>query len=414
MIPDKPGYDIGVCVCKEKSREPVQHSVGLPKVENGGRRRGSSECNFSYLENQVLGGVSTVGYHELPRGVALRDVTGVGLVVIDACEFQCDGCIREIPTQHHPVRYIAPAVTAEFDAEPLPVSLPPSVMILRDACTSEHGYVTGSGVTIKPKAPCQPEAYIRVTSLNCGHVYDEIVVIPQYWGGAFYHFMHENAPRLALVAPYLRAHPNTKIQVLPDYPIIVKEVLEAMGLWEPSRIVHGCCAKRILLPEPVTCGRPSAYHLLNLRRELAHLIPTILPDNQRHLLLIRRPPGARSVINYDELETALRASFDLPVVVFDSPPSLANAFALWANARIAVAPHGAAAANMIASHAPFAFIEFIDSSRNRCFEHAAAVLGFEYSMLMPEGATHSAPMTVDVPFVVDVVNKTLLKQQLST
>jgi hypothetical protein len=167
----------------------------------------------------------------------------------------------------------------------------------------------------------------------------------------FSHFFLETLTRVALVAPFLRAHPSVRVAVLAALPPytspFVAQFLGLLGV-APERIVEvPVCAARVYIPEPTICAAPSLMKALMLQRELWRAVRAsvgseaaaaaasgsrqrgssssssssdnssgsesgawhVRPLRERVVLLINRR-GSRRISNFEALHSALRAALE--------------------------------------------------------------------------------------------------------
>jgi hypothetical protein len=243
-------------------------------------------------------------------------------------------------------------------------------------------------------------------------------------GEGFSHFWLESLTRLAVMAPYIRAHPGIQVAVKDTTYSFVRPILELFGVRREDIASGPCCARRLYIPEPVACANPTAMHLAMLRREVHHALGVrisgvagaaepawVRPLGQRTVLLLRRK-GARAISNFEALRSALvaRLAPAHEVIVFDGAAPV-DALRMWYNCALAIGAHGAGFTHMVAARHPFSVVEFNIEELGLAFQHLTLKLGFEYGGFVPRGATHTGPMQVEVERAVQAVVEALARQQ---
>ena len=245
------------------------------------------------------------------------------LRLLGACDFQCvDACGAPPPARLPPVCLLPPAAAGacpRVDDAGAGAAPPPAVAVMFDSCVTHYGTVYNGRQVLYSARMCEPEEPVHLTHADCGAWLDEVVVITQYFGKYFFHFLIENMARLALVAPYLRAHPGVAVVVHTRHMPFIDGLLGLLGI-PHARLVGAVCARTVLVPEPVRCGSPSAAHLAALQRELRWGMGLPVDDGaapgggglplvRRSLLVVRRD-GTRSILNFGDLVGALGARFN--------------------------------------------------------------------------------------------------------
>lgn len=133
-------------------------------------------------------------------------------------------------------------------------------------------------------------------------------------------------------------------------------------------------------------------------RELASA-PVGAPKARPLVILVKRE-GSRRVLNHDELSAALgRLPVDLQVL--RDGFHVRDAWRLYHNASVVVAPHGAAQFNTVLAPPGVHVLEFIPfSNSNLVFYDLACHLGHNHSFLMIRNSSAASALHVDVGRVV--------------
>ena len=251
-----------------------------------------------------------------------------------------------------------------------------------------------------------------------GIYYDDVFVITQYYGNAYYHWSIENLPRLAPYVDFLKSNPHIKLHVHAhrSHP---EEHLEILG-FDRSRIVKGGIkAKRVYVPQGGSCGgaNPIPVQLLaTMYHEYIykHFEPADLEHNT--LLLVARTTG-RHLIQKGVLVELLKVKaiqYNMTFEVFrDDPiPPLPEVMAMFHRAALIVAPHGAGLSNLMFSRAGTTVVEVLCNPQpNRCFQSLATVLGHVYvGLLSTVPHLPCKPLFVDLAYFSNLVDAILQHQ----
>lgn len=127
------------------------------------------------------------------------------------------------------------------------------------------------------------------------------------------------------------------------------------------------------------------------------------------LYIDRRGGDQRPLVNEDELVAALVARGFVPVRLETHP--LADQIALFANAEMIVAPHGAGLTNLIFARPGTKVLELLmDGWVNWCFRHIAALFALRYDCILgrqrdDSGWVHARPWSVSIFHVLAAVER---------
>ena len=215
-------------------------------------------------------------------------------------------------------------------------------------------------------------------------VQGQYCLISHPWSQRYYHWVIESLPRLAILERFPQ---------LSSVPLIVLGPLlgfqrESFKLAEvPSeRIVEfdGDCwqLEKLYFPQvPAPSGNPSPHAVAWLRQRFLKredLSPTA--SEPRRLYLTRRDAAQRRLLNEPEIIEYLRGlGFE---IICPGEMSFAEQIQTFRNAEIVVAPHGAAATNMVFAPAGATLIElFGDNYINGCYWALANICSQKHAFL---------------------------------
>ena len=182
-----------------------------------------------------------------------------------------------------------------------------------------------------------------VDNFNRTPLYNEVFVITQHWGTAYFHRMVEILPRVALYVDFLKSNPQIRI-LAPEAKGLLAELLQIIGLHK-LRLVTGVIRARIVYqPRTTACGIanvPESQMLSQLYRN--YITQTFSSQPRNKLVLIRRSKK-RVFSKQKEIEKVMKHAardYNLTYTLFiDNPaPSLKNTMMMFHSAVIIVAPH---------------------------------------------------------------------------
>ncbi|CAI7848328.1 unnamed protein product, partial [Closterium sp. NIES-54] len=264
-----------------------------------------------------------------------------------------------------------------------------------------------------------------------------VVNLAYYQGRNFYHGLVEWTPQLFLLSSLLRANPTIPLLAIHDqwdfYENISKPIIGveqfAMNRLNISR-GELFYADEVYLPLYQACGKasPSLWSLLRSHFLLAPQGLPIFPPsswiqrpglanpvNQTEaaivppdwmVLLVRRPGVKRSLDRWDELYEAAVSVFSLNRVhVLNGSVPMLKARSLFRRARLLIAGHGAAMANMVFMRPNMTIYEIRpDKSNNACYHHLAHACGLQYYLTFGDGDGESV-VKIDVGKVTGVLKE---------
>lgn len=269
-----------------------------------------------------------------------------------------------------------------------------------------HAYVPdGDGIWIvDPVAPALQGTHVSVLSGA---------------GGSYYHAMADGLARLAII-PAAMLHGATGIITTPGRPATVEWLQDRVrDLWRlpltPVPEHGGLRVERLILAHPnhVACN----YHpcVPEWFDGMATLANPGAPSAPRRFFIDRRQSDARPLVEEGAVIAALETCGIEPVTLeFLSADAQ---IALFRNAELVVAPHGAGLANLLFARPGCRVIELqMDAYCHWCYRRLAALKGLPYDCVVgraaqpwPDlaGPIHGAAWHVSVPHVVAAVQSVL-------
>lgn len=198
------------------------------------------------------------------------------------------------------------------------------------------------------------------------------------------------------------------------------QVLQLVGVKKRNIIVASIfefiTAPKVYLPTVSRCGNahPLAAKRWNeilTAKVRSQLFTGLASDGDalnRTILVKRRPGTTRSAVNHDELMAVLNRN--LPVeesmVEFTGDETMEQTAAMFFQAKVIVAPHGAGLSNMVFSRSDTKVIEvFFLGPPNYCYAVLAGQLGFEYHNVI--GGRDGSQIVYDVDPTVSLVKRVL-------
>jgi Glycosyltransferase 61 len=263
-------------------------------------------------------------------------------------------------------------------------------------------------------------------------VFDKVILLTAFWSTTFYHATVENLPRLLLLQDFIEVHPNIPILVCQSPSGDKEKTLlhifakiwgleQRMIFLKPTEVIY---ANLIYIPEPTPCGQ---LQPLMARAAQSAILQKIQSRRQQPtaenaiesaavqwqeadnwIVVIRRRHG-RSIRNHDAMMAALQSTFpNETCYVFDDatvPPIGIDQWAVFAHAKIVIAPHGGGLCNILASRPGTHIVEFYGQGTdcNLCYMHLAVALNMHHHPLHMESLDAKGTYEVNVARVVGVV-----------
>ena len=313
-------------------------------------------------------------------------------------------CITEIDqsagwVSHMSDKYFR--ITPDFDAvHKLKGSLVSMYLI-----KTVEAFVDSNGVVYSGKVKLHPAMCIRGTTVakpvipDGIPVYEEVLVVSQYYAKEVYHSIIENLSRLGPYLAMIERMPNLKIHA-GDTPL-VRHILDLLGVGSRRLITGFVRAKTLYLPEGTGCGFPRPLHVQLLAKALRKQILRrsgklhLSPQKARKILLIKRS-GERKFIRHHEIHARLSKTVQElggSIRVFaDKPlPSFNEMIKMFSEADVIVAPHGAGLTNIVFAKPGVVVVEGIcrTPNMNLCYLMLSYLMGHQYYGI-PSIDTHAA------------------------
>jgi hypothetical protein len=229
--------------------------------------------------------------------------------------------------------------------------------------------------------------------------HDQVIVISQMWGGAYFHALVEGLPRLALALEYLNSlslpHNSWEVHSMINGHLAI-QLTDMFGV---QNFIHGhTYAKRVLIPAPTACGGSLGgkstillSKLINMKiRRNIQIDNQLLQKNNPSILIVIKRTGARALKNHNEIVEKCKSLWKAGNVVEHlGEGSLLEQFTLFHSASVVLGPHGAGLANSIAMQEKSIMIEVLPetgSNRlNMCYAALAYTLHLRYFAVRAQG-----------------------------
>ncbi|CAI5460174.1 unnamed protein product [Closterium sp. Yama58-4] len=310
------------------------------------------------------------------------------------------------------------------------------IYLLRGVYIDHEGHVFNK-TTHFNREGCNNDSPFEYKKGTKVHKLKRVVNLAYYQGRNFYHGLIEWTPQLFLLSSLLRANPTIPLLAIHDqwdfYENISKPIIGveqfAMNRLNISR-GELFYADEVYLPLYQACGKasPSLWSLLRSHFLLAPqglpIFPPITwiqrpglanPVNQTEaamvppdwmVLLVRRPGVKRSLDRWDELYESAVSVFSLNRVhVLNGSVPMLKARSLFRRARLLIAGHGAAMANMVFMRPNMTVYEIRpDKSNNACYHHLAHACGLRYYLTFGQGDGESV-VKIDVWKITGVLKE---------
>ncbi|CAI6008867.1 unnamed protein product [Closterium sp. NIES-65] len=310
------------------------------------------------------------------------------------------------------------------------------IYLLRGVYIDHEGHVFNK-TTHFNREGCNNDAPFEYKKGTKVHRLKRVVNLAYYQGRNFYHGLIEWTPQLFLLSSLLHAHPTIPLLAIHDqwdfYENISKPIIGveqfAMNRLNISR-GELFYADEVYLPLYQACGKasPSLWSLLRSHFLLAPQGLPIFPPttwiqrpgladpvNQTEaatvppdwmVLLVRRPGVKRSLDRWDALYESAVSVFSLNRVhVLNGSVPMLKARSLFRRARLLIAGHGAAMANMVFMRPNMTVYEIRpDKSNNACYHHLAHACGLRYYLTFGDGDGESV-VKIDVGKVTGVLKE---------
>jgi capsular polysaccharide biosynthesis protein len=343
------------------------------------------------------------------------------------------------------------------------------VLMQLNQCNDPKAFAS-SASNKKPYEPFQ----LRVPSTTLAHkagayrYYDSAIVITATWSVEYYHTVVEHLPRLLLLRDFILALPDQSIPIVVSQSYKKKTFLKFFAdIWglghrlvfvKADFVVY---ADAMYVPEPTTClalhpimaqahrnairnvlrqrqpvstnqsqFRPELINTVNATETSTSMLRSVTDNNEDDLdtatdwIVVVRRNRTRFLRNHDEMMAALTSALPHEKwYVFDEgntdgkfPAPGIPQWAVFARAKLVIAPHGAGLANLLACPKNIDVVEMLGEGKDSelCFLHLALALGLRYHpvhMINPyKGWNYEA----DIEQVVHVVKSIVQSKRTRT
>lgn len=230
-----------------------------------------------------------------------------------------------------------------------------------------------------------------------------------YWG-RYYDYLFFVAAKLCRIKDTLPESVFAEATVA--YPLLdtafERDLLALLGV-QPGKLIDSR-AKTVRFSTAVVGDTNSWFYpnpadVLSLRNHVSSVMPE--PTGKPRPIYIRRS-GRRRVLNEDALLARL-AAYDIDIID-DQPRSIAEQFAIYANASFVIGPHGASFANLLWCQPGTHLLElFAHNYVPEYFRYLAHLLGIRYSAYCSGvvGGSHHSHVDDDIVVSVDQLERRL-------
>ena len=262
--------------------------------------------------------------------------------------------------------------------------------IIQDGIITVFGDILSGDLKLVPYSCSQDLGSSPPDGFEHAPVWNEVFVITQYWGDAFFHKMLESLPRIAPYIEFLQTNKHIKVHVAESHGY-TRTSLKFLGIGS-ERIISGPSrAKLVYLPQATACGFTQVQEI----QMLSHLYRQQIAGwglGLRNLVVLIQRTGLRRFMKWEEvafLVEKLSGEFGFEYAVFpDNPsPPMEQAMQTFYQAVMVVAPHGAGLANVVYSQPGTFVIEGVCNPPhvNMCFQWTSHVLGHRYHGIPSRG-----------------------------
>ncbi|CAI7930690.1 unnamed protein product [Closterium sp. NIES-54] len=197
-------------------------------------------------------------------------------------------------------------------------------------------------------------------------------------GGNFYHVLAEVLPAFVVAA-----------RLFHKYRKYLIPATGAQACGTPSRALwHTIRSRHFLHPDSLPLFNPDWTY-----RDLPPLTDArmaLLPADWV-VVLAKRPGKKRAIINFAELESAVKRIFPDRVVTYNGSMGILEARDLFRRARLYIGGHGAALANMVFMSAQATVLEIRPNGcPNACFHQLSYACSLRYDLVLSDGICYSA------------------------
>ncbi|KAJ3086213.1 hypothetical protein HK102_013408 [Quaeritorhiza haematococci] len=309
----------------------------------------------------------------------------------------------------------------------------PALIVTRNAEISQRGYLSKSDSIVIPSESCwgwhigEYEVPATRVEVPAGKT---VFIATQYWMDNVFHVLIETMGRIAPYYEHLLRDPNVLIHIPETREgSMSMKAFQFLGFPREKLISGNAIAPYVVMPEPqLHCTVASPFQVRALKQVVLsrlaqdHMYPQIKDPSHRYedyILVVKRTGEHRKVTNHDEMVAAIQALYpNEKIAIFsDNPPlPLHEAFWMFRNAKLIVAPHGAGLSNMLACRESVKIVEMLvnDNFINVNFAMLAQELGYEYHGFSPDNDSHyQGDITADIDLLVKILKKVMPPVTLS-
>lgn len=207
-------------------------------------------------------------------------------------------------------------------------------------------------------------------------------------GNSFFHWLFEVLPKLKILEDANQKDINLLYILNGTHQNFQKETLSLLGI-KLEKVINleespTLFLENVLIPSyPCHYGTPSKAEILYLQRKLkSPFYKSLLKKKGRKRLFIKRRNGGRQLLYEDAIEQALQP-FGFRAVEPEKLP-LHQQIALFDQAEVVIAPHGAGLANIIFCRPGTKILEIFSGDYvNLCYQHLAGNCGLNHFAVHP-------------------------------
>ena len=282
----------------------------------------------------------------------------------------------------------------------------------RDAIVTVNGDVYSGNLKLVLDA-CSDDTAVEVPDVDRMPVYDEVLIIAQYWGTSVFHRMAEIMPRVVLFCEFLRDNPEVRILAPEPSGGRLSELLRIIGVDDMRLVIGPVRAKVVYQPRSSKCGFANLQESQTLSFRYHKYISKTFPPRPRNKLLLIRRTTSRRFAEQKRIEEVLERAatdYNLTYTMFtDNPtPSLNDTMMMFDSAVMIVAPAGAAESNMYFSQPGTYVVEGVCNVPhvNLCFQRLAYILGHHWHGVTSRGGCETV-VDVSASSIEDAVRSHL-------
>lgn len=263
-----------------------------------------------------------------------------------------------------------------------------------------------------------PDSILTTPSPHPTRKIDNAVLLSQFWGENYYHWLVEDFLRLALVYEYLVKHSHVKLIM---YNVPAAAALTSLIGIDPDRIVPYADSgmlyfvKKLAVPSGTACGAasgPAAQYMRHIfRRNAARTYPQLHAEDKKKnvtVLVQRRQKGtARSLINHVEMMEKLGDAFPRShFIEFLENDNITVSVIKHFHADLIIGPHGAGLSNVVFAPSHVTLLELHpylgnhpgleENAVNLCHQTTARRLGVNATFVIEDNGTYNTPFKVNI------------------